>query len=233
MSTHDPRRLALRTLAVVLVVLGLVVGGPWVYARMLAPSPDAPLALPSAPATPVTVETVTPLVLEGSWRVVEGSQAGYRLEEVLSGQPVTVVGRTSQVSGSVTLADGVMTEARVVVDAASIATDESARDAYFRRALDTSTYPQATFVLHEQVDVSALAHADAPLTVQAPGVLTFHGEGREVVASLEVQRVGEQVQVAGSIPVTLADHGLGAPELGFVTVEPAGTIELLLVLQAS
>lgn len=224
------RRRIIRTLAAVVVVVGLIAGGPWVYARLLAPQPADPLML-TAPVTEPTGEPVDgPLDVDGTWRVSEGSQAGYRLHEVLSGQPVTVVGRTTAVNGTLTVAGSVLTDAEITVDVASVSTDESARDAYFRRALDTTTHPVATFTLTEPVDVSGLGSSDRPVSVAANGTLTLHGVSRPVTVALEARWVPGGIEVAGTVPITLADHGLPAPDLRFVTVEPAGTVEMLLTL---
>lgn len=232
--TPDParrRRWLVWTVVSVAVFLGLVVGGPWVYARYLAPPTPDPLTLSSPVSDESLAEEARLDDVDGTWEVVEGSEAGYRLGEVLSGQEVTVVGRTDRVTGTVVVDDGVLTEAEVVVDVASVTTDESARDAYFRRALDTSAHPEATFVLAEPVDVSAVTTATGSVTVQAQGVVAFHGVSRPMAATLEVQVVPEGVEVVGSLPVTLADFDLVAPDLGFVTVDPTGALELLLVLQ--
>lgn len=227
---HVVRRRVLVTLGVVLVVVGLLAGGPYVYAKFFAPATPAPLTLPEQVQPEAVMVAPGPLDLEGTWRVDGTSEAGYRLGEVLSGQPVTVVGRTDQVTGSFTVDGGVLTAAEVVVDVAAVTTDESARDAYFRRALDTSTHPQATFRLTSPVDVARLAEAEEGVPVEVPGVLVLRGVERPVTASLVVQRAGDRLEVAGTVPVLLADHGLTPPELGFVTVEPQGAVEVLLRL---
>ncbi len=150
-----------------------VTGGPWVYARVMdSRSPD-PLALSSpSPAAESVVDPTAPFVLNGRWLVASGSQAGYRIGEVLSGDAVEVVGRTDKVTGLATISGGSLASAQVVVDAGSITTDQSARDVYFRRALDTSTYPQATFELTQPVDVSALtprpARSRSPRPARSP-----------------------------------------------------------------
>ncbi len=224
------RRVLVRTVVGVVVALAVIVGGPFVYARYFTPDPVEPLAL-ATPTVSAAPEIPTgPVDIEGVWRVLEGSEAGYRLGEVLSGQDVTVVGRTERVTGEVTITGGILTAATVNVDAGSISTDEAARDAFFRRALDTSDFPDATFVLSEPVDVSAIGQADQTLTVSAPGSLTFHGVSHPVTAELQAQRTAVGVEVVGSIPVTLADFDLTAPDLGWVVVEPTGTVEARLVL---
>lgn len=223
------RRWMVGTLTGVAVTLLAIVGGPWVYATFVRPEAPAPLALAAPTDLPEPEAPAGPLVVDGSWQVGPGSEAGYRLGEVLSGKPVTVVGRTGDVSGSLEVSEGLLTAATVVVDTASISTDESARDAYFRRAVGTTDHPTATFTLTSPVDVSALRDG-GPLELELAGDLAFHGVSRPVVASLEVRREGEGVEAVGTVPVTLEDYDLDAPDLGFVTVEPAGTVEMRLLL---
>ncbi|HEY3437830.1 MAG TPA: YceI family protein [Actinotalea sp.] len=229
------RRWLIWTVGAVVLALALVVGGPLVYARVIAPAPREPLALTTASPTVTPGADTTPVPLtaagiEGSWNVGAGSQAGYRLGEVLSGQPVAVVGRTDKVTGTAVVAGGVLQSAEVVVDAASIVTDTSARDAYFRRALNTTEFPTATFSLTAPVDLAAVDGVSGPVTVSAPGTLTFHGVSQPVTATLQVQGTASGVEVLGTIPVTLADYQLQAPALPFVTVDPSGTVEMLLRL---
>ncbi|KGM13135.1 YceI family protein [Cellulomonas bogoriensis] len=217
-----------RTLITVVVAATAVVGGPWVYAQYFAPDPVEPVTLSDQETAGVLVEQFEGV--EGIWPVLEGSEAGYRVEEVLSGQDVTVVGRTEEVSGELEVVDGELVDAQVVVATASITTDESARDAYFRRALDTSTYPQATFVLAEPVPVGDLDQDSGPVEVEAVGTLTLRDVSRPVTAVLEAQVVGTGVEVVGRVPVVLEQYDLAVPDLGFVTVEPEGTVEFRLVL---
>lgn len=223
------RRWLMGTVVVVVVAVSAIVGGPWLYARVIMPDPREALTL-STPAATTPAQVPASEDIDGSWQIGEGSQAGYRLGEVLSGEQVTVVGRTDKVLGSVVVAGGALTQAEIVVDTASIATDESARDAYFRRALDTTTYPQAVFTLAEPADVSAVGTTTEAVAVQAAGTLTFHGVTHPVTVDLQVRRTVDGVEVAGQVPITLSDFGLEAPDLGFVTVEPTGSVELLLVL---
>lgn len=223
------RRWLIGTLVVVVLAVSAIVGGPWLYARVIMPDPREALTL-STPAPTVPVQVPATADINGAWQVSDGSQAGYRLGEVLSGEQVTVVGRTEKVTGKVVVAGGALTQAEVVVDTASIATDESARDAYFRRALDTTAYPEAVFTLAEPADVSAVGTTAEAVAVQAAGTLTFHGVSHPVTVDLQVRRTTDGVEVAGQVPITLGAFGLDAPDLGFVTVEPTGSVELLLVL---
>lgn len=224
----------------VLAVLAVVavLGGTRLYATYLAPEGAEPLALSEPTAAPEAsgaAETeaaapAEPIEVDGTWTVAPGSVAGYRLDEVLSGVDTTVVGRTLDVSGTVLIEEAMLTQAEVAVVTDTIETDQSARDAYFRRAVGSEEFPTATFTLTEPVDVGEVGTATGPAAVSAPGTLTFHGVSQDVVAELQVNRTATGVEVFGTIPVVLADYGLEAPDLGFVTVEPEGQIEMLLVL---
>ena len=188
---------------------------------MLGPSTSQPSA--GASSTPVTAED-----LAGTWSVSDGSQAGYRVAEVLNGQDVTVVGRTPDVTGGLTIAGTELTAADVTVTMTTITTDSSNRDGQFLDILKTSQFPTATFSLTSPVDVSAITQGVA--SVQAEGTLTIAGVSAPVTVDLSAQTTSSGVEVSGSIPVTFADYGIDAPDLGFVKVERSGTVEMLLEL---
>jgi polyisoprenoid-binding protein YceI len=208
----------------VVLVLGLV-SGPLVYAAL---EDDAPAAQ-TVQAQPEDAELVADT--DGTWTVTDGSTAGYRVDEVLNGADVTVAGTTDQVSGSVVVEDGTLGSAEVTVDVAGVATDSGRRDAYFRDSvMDVAANPTATFVVTEAVELPELT--GTPVTVPVTGELTVAGETREVQADLSVVRTPEGVDISGSIPVTFADYGVEAPNLGFVRVEDQGAIEFLLHLTA-
>lgn len=223
------RRWMVLTLVAVLLTVVAITGGPWLYSRLMTAAAPAPLAL-TTPSRAPSNDPSTPLVLDGSWRVAAGSQAGYRIGEVLSGTSLEVVGRTDEVTGAVTITAGAMSLVTVVVQTAGIATDESARDTYFRRALDTSTYPEATFTASGPVDVSGLATATAPLSVDVPGTLTIRDRALDVTATVQVQRTEAGLEAVGGITVTLADLGLTAPKLPTLTVSDPASVEFRLDL---
>ncbi|MFF3065137.1 YceI family protein [Oerskovia sp. NPDC057915] len=225
------------TVGIAMLCALLLLGGTWVYARSQAGTEAAPLSIGSAApsdassaAADASGSTVDG-VQDGVYAVDTDSRAGYRVDEVLSGQDVTVVGRTSDVRGEVTVEGGVLTAASIEVDMTTIETDDSGRDRQFLRILDTGEHPTATFVLTTPVDLSGLATGTA--TVQATGTLTIKGVPHEVTATLEARTTGSGAQVSGSIPVTFSDYGVAAPNLGFVQVDDAGTVEMLLELTPS
>lgn len=224
-----------------LAVLGLAafIFGPGIYARYAESVVDAPPSISAAPSSPEG--TAAPGEAEdfaGQWSVGAGSYAGYRVDEVLRGEDVTVTGRTERVTGNVTVDSSgndagalTLTSAEVVVDVGSIATNEPPRDAYFRdTALQVSEFPTATFTLAEPVDLASPVDGQAQ-TVDAEGNLTLHGVTQPVTVELQAALAGSGAQVAGSIPITFSDFAVDAPSLGFVEVENAGAVEFLVNLE--
>jgi polyisoprenoid-binding protein YceI len=211
----------------VVVVAGVgVVVGPRLYADAVNGSAAAAPSLSPSAASTLDADDA-----DGTWKSGTGSYAGYRVHEVLQGQDVTVVGRTKQVAGTVTVADGELSDATVTVQVGTISTPEAARDAYFRdKSLQTDKFPTATFHVTEPVDVSS-ALGGSTQRVTLSGDLTMHGVTKTVQADAQVA-VGEDgdVQVAGDVPVTFQDYGVTAPSLGFVTVDPKGSVEFSLDL---
>jgi polyisoprenoid-binding protein YceI len=67
-----------------------------------------------------------------------------------------------------------------------------------------------------------------PVTVT--GDLTVAGATQPVRFELSVVRTPAGVDASGSIPLTFADFGIEAPDLGFVSVEDQGSVEFLLRL---
>lgn len=205
-----------------LVVLALV-AGPLVYAALEEDAPPARTVQAQPEGAPLIEDT------DGTWTVAAGSTAGYRVDEVLNGADVTVAGTTDQVTGQVVVEGGSMTSAEVVVDIASVATDNGRRDGYFRdNVMDVAQFPTATFTVTGPVDLPELT--GTPVTVPVTGELTVKGTTREVATELSAVRTPEGVEVSGSVPVTFADHGVEPPNLGFVRVEDAGAVEFLLRL---
>ncbi len=220
----------------VLVLLGGVAAafGPAFYRDVIvgeAPSAPTTGSDPSETDTPASeVEPVEDI--SGAWQVGAGSYAGYRVDEVLNGTDVTVVGRTEQVTGEVQVQDLALADAEIEVDVASIATDQAPRDAYFRdNALQVTEHPTATFRLTQPVSAQAEPDAGDEATIEVTGELTLHGVTRPVTAEVDAAFDGGTARVAGSIPITFADFGIEAPNLGFVRVEPDGFVEFLLVLE--
>ena len=224
-----PRRRRLWiTLAVVLVLLVVAaVVGPRLYANSQEGRAAAPLVTSAAAPSATATGAATDATLEGPWAIAAGGTAGYRVDEVLNGQDVTVTGRTDQVSGDLTVAGGELTAGTVTVDLASVATDSGQRDNQFRGSniLDVEQFPTADFVLTDPAPLGGL-DVGSTVSVTLVGTMTIKGTTRDVSIPATVERTAEDsVTVTGSLDLTWSDYGVQAPNLGFVSVEDAGTVE--------
>jgi polyisoprenoid-binding protein YceI len=208
------------------------VGGPWFYIHVLSDPPAQALALNNnaqqnaqqggGPAVPV----------DGNWSVAAGSQAGYRVKEILFGQDTTAVGRTGKVTGTVAIAGTKLTSGTVTVDMGSVATDKSGRDEQFRdNLMSVSQFPTSTFTLTAPVDFGTVPPVGQKETVKAAGQLTLRGKTNQVQVDLSAVRGGDNIQVQTSIPVAFADYGITKPNIPGITTEDKGVIEVLLVLK--
>lgn len=218
------KRLLLIPLGIVVaVILAVVIGGP-IVAGWISPKKVDPFSLTEASGSAAGTTASPASAFDGAWAVSGGSQAGYRVDEVLNGKATTVVGRTDRVTGSARVADGKLTAANVVVEAGSIATDNAGRDNYFRfTVISAGKYPQATFALDSAVALPEIG--GAPVEVKVPGTLSLAGAKQTVTADLKVMRDGDRVAAVGSIPIAVKDFGIDPPNLGFVKVEDHATVE--------
>lgn len=224
--------------AVVLVAV-LAVAGPFIFIHFIEGPAPKPLALThdTGNDTPTTGSGDSPTTaaqgtagasLDGTWKIGSGSQAGYRVEEILVGQSTTAVGRTSKVTGQMTMAGTKVSDSNVVVDLTSVSSDKSQRDSQFHgRIMDTAHYPTATFTLTDTVAIGQLPAEGKTIKARDTGTLEMHGTKKAVIVEVEAQRLNGGIQVTGAIPVTFSDYGIPNPTFGPAKVGDTGTIEFL------
>lgn len=218
-------------LTAVVAVAALAIGGPYVYANFIAEDAPPPLsvALPSAGA--VTTGDTAAVTADGTWKVSSGSQAGYRVKEVLNGQRVEAVGRTGDVTGTITIDSQSVTAGSFTVDLRTVASDSSMRDNQFRgRIMETSQYPDATLKLSDAMQLPSIPAVGAQVTGKATGELTLHGVTKPVSFDVTAARTGAaSFDIAAAIPVVFADYSIANPSFApMVTTEDSGVIEVLL-----
>ena len=164
------------------------------------------------------------------------SVAGYRVREQLANLPAEsdAVGRTDQVTGSITLESSgsttTLTAGALTVDTTSITSDKSQRDNRMRdEGLQTDQFPTATFTLTKPVEIPAEALAGTASDVTLTGDLTLHGVTKSVEIPAKAQLVNGTIQVAGSLTFPLSDYSITAPNIGgfIVSIADTGTLEFL------
>jgi polyisoprenoid-binding protein YceI len=213
------------------VLVVLLVGGPFFYIHVIEGKAPAKLSVTTG-ASLAPGETAIPV--DGSWRVTSPSQAGYRVNEVLVGQKTTAVGRTSDVSGSMTVAGTSVTKATFTVQLESVTSDRSQRDDQFRgRIMDVSRYPTASFTLTKAIDLGTVPAPGVTRTFDGTGAFTAHGVTRTVTVPLSARRAGNTIAVSGSIPVIFADYGITNPSFGPVSTDDHGLVEFLLTFASA
>jgi polyisoprenoid-binding protein YceI len=213
----------------VAVVAVLAVAGPYVYIHFIEGTAPKRLSLSSQGSSATTVDpSAANTPLDGTWKVTSGSQAGYRVSEILFGQHNEAVGRTTAVTGDATIAATKVTAANVTVDMTKVTSDRSQRDRQFQgRIMDTSSFPTATFKLTQPID---LPSTSGRVSTKATGDLTTHGVTKQATADLQAERSGNTIRISGSIPITFADWNIPNPSFGPVSTEDHGLIEFLIVL---
>jgi len=228
-------------------------GGPFLYihffngstptALSLSPASGATSATSasSSPGSTVPASTAASGSVAGTWSAGTGSVVGYRVNEVLFGQNATAVGRTTSVTGHLTIVGTTATAASFSVPMATVHSDKSQRDGQFDgRIMDVSQYPTGTFTLTAPIDLAPLSATGAVRTYTAHGKLTLHGATRAVTFTLTAERGaakngaakngGAQIEVAGHIPVLFSDYNIANPSFGgVVTTQDNGLLEFLLV----
>jgi polyisoprenoid-binding protein YceI len=178
--------------------------------------------------------------LDGTWSVdpsigsfsdFSASWVGYRVDETLAGNRAnTAVGRTPDVTGSLTLAGTKITTAQVSANLKSLQSDDSRRDDQLaRQGIETDQFPQATFQLTAPIDLGTAPTDGATFSATARGNLTLHGVTKAVEVPIQAQLSGDVVTVAGSIAIQFADYSITPPSSFIVlSVEDHGTMEFQL-----
>ena len=168
-----------------------------------------------------------------SWTVGDGSEAGYRIDEVLRGLDKTATGRTEDVSGELSLRCDGVDAVTVTVQTGTITSDAALRDDRVRADyLQTDRFPTATFTLAKAIPLEGTPALGERMSASAPGKLELHGVTRDVTVELDAQLTAEdRMEVVGSVPIALADYDIEVPDIaGIVTAAPEGRLEFKLAL---
>jgi polyisoprenoid-binding protein YceI len=207
-------------------------------------SAPAPLSLSSLGSDSSPANTSVGGLL-GHWTVTTGSQAGYRVKEVLVGQPTKheAVARTNAVTGELTVvraSSGLQVNGlRFVVQLSDLQSMDTVaghnvtnRDRNVSRTLDVQTYPNAVFEAAALQMPVKLAQGQT-ITVDVPGTFTVHGVARPARANAQVRMTGGEVQVAGTIDIDMTQFGVTPPKIAFAESDPQVTVDFMLLLSKS
>ncbi len=174
--------------------------------------------------------------LDGTWTVASGSEAGYRVvEDLRTVKDFEAVGRSEQVTGSITIDGTVVTEASFEIDVASITTDNTHRDDHFSGpdVMNAAEFPTATLTLTEPADFDAAPKPGEAVTAKAIGELTLRDTTQPVEFDVQAQVLDRQIELVASVQVVFADYGIDNPSNAVATVRDEGTVEAKLLLERS
>jgi polyisoprenoid-binding protein YceI len=215
----------------VLLVI-VFVGGPFVYIHFIkedAPPPLRLKAVDSAQKSDSSSTTATAADITGTWKVKSGSQVGYRAKEVLFGQSTEAAGRTTGVTGTLTVDGTTIEDANFTADLTGLKSDSGNRDSQVQgRILNTAQFPNATFKLTKPITLASVPADLQEIKVDATGDLTIHGTTKSVTFEITARRNGDAIETNGSIPITWSDYNVGAPSGGPAQVEDSGQMEFLI-----
>jgi polyisoprenoid-binding protein YceI len=231
-----------RTLITAIVGGGLLLGVAGVgivYFVIFPSSSPQKLALSSpTPTASASASGSASTAGAGTWTVSSGSQAGYRVREQLASLPAPsdAVGRTSAVTGTLTLAQAAsgysVTAADFTVDVSKLLSDQSRRDQRIHsQGLQSDRYPTATFKLTAPIALTTDAASGQAVRVSATGDLTVHGVTKSVTIPIDARLTGSKIELVGSITFPFSEFGMTPPSVGgFVTVQNNATMEFQLLL---
>lgn len=219
------------------VVFAAALAGIVVYAQHEA-RPAAPLPLsenvqaeealptnePAAgqpdPSTPA--ETLTAGEGETRYRITAGSKASFTVNEVLRGEPKTVVGITEDVTGDIAL-DAAAGKARIgliAIDARTLLTDSRARNGMLSKFILKSAEPGNEYITFKPTSVDGLPaaiDAGAPFDFAITGDLTVKGTTKPVTFKAAAQLApGDKIVGKADATILYKDFGISIPNVPMV-----------------
>jgi polyisoprenoid-binding protein YceI len=170
----------------------------------------------------------TAAAIDGTWTVKSGSTVGYRAKEILFGQSADAAGRTTGVTGTLTIDGTTVRTASFTADLTGLKSGSGNRDSQVQgRILNTAQFPNATFTLTQPITLASVPADLEEVKPDATGDLTIHGTTKSVTFPITARRNGATIEVNGSVPIRWSDYDIGAPSGGPAQVEDSGQMEFL------
>jgi polyisoprenoid-binding protein YceI len=246
------KRVVGAVIAVILILVGFVV-----YSALKPPAAaDAPvtampITLESSTATPAAAVQATsqPSAEPGSTPAADrgvviyqilpaDSKVSFTIDEVLSGQPNTVVGTTDQVAGQIAWDPSDPAGAQIgtiQVDARTLATDNSLRNRTIKnRILDTNTHEYITFAPKHLTGLPSQISFGTSYTFRIVGDLTIKNVTKEVSFDATVTPAdASKLEGSASATILYKDFEIAIPQVPRVAgVGDAVALEITFVAVA-
>ena len=235
--------MSIRTIAIGsgLLVAAVVAGITFWYFTVRE---DAKLAT-EAPAIPADlVRDGEPAAIDGvvTYRIIsDESEAAYFADEQLASLslPSTAKGATNEIDGVFYLTEDGFALARepvstITIDLRSLKSNEGRRDTRVQQALETSTYPTATFTISSVAGFDDSIPDGEEQVLALGGVLDIHGVQKQVTWDVRARRRANVITALATITFRFDDFGIRPPSFaGFVQVGDDVTLQLQFVAEAA
>jgi len=206
------------------LILVIIVAGVAIYAAHFASTVNPPHQAPGA--IKVTATPASSSANQQTFQIMPAqTTASYSVFENLIRQNKPnndAVGTTHSVQGSFRIQTGnspLVTGMNITVDLRTLQTDSSFRDNYVRQhALQTDTYPYATFVSVSTQGLPANYTDGQTVHFQLIGNLTMHGKTNK--ETFDVQGKVENNTITGTATSTIfmTDFGIQPPNLANIAI---------------
>lgn len=152
------------------------------------------------------------------------SQVSFTMQEVLFGQPNTVVGKTNQVTGQMLVNEQVPSQSRIGqirVDLSTLLTDNDFRNRALQgRILETGD-PSNRYATFTETSITGLPNTFAPgqtVAFQITGNLTIHGVTRSVTFDAQAtMETASRVTAQARTTIQYQNYNLAIPNVPSVT----------------
>ena len=223
-------------LAAVGVVIVLIVAGALVYtSRFASTVSQAQTHAASGPVIPSPTAAGAATTANGASTSSTGPQtfqivpaqttASYSVDEnlIIQNKPHNdAIGTTHSVQGNFQIQTGaspLVTAMNVKVDLSTLQTDSQMRDNYVRhRALETDTYPDATFVSVSTQGLPTSYNDGQSVHFQLTGNLTMHGKTNKEIFDVQGKVVDKTVTGTATSTIYMTDFGIQPPNLANIAI---------------
>ncbi len=219
-------------LAAIGAVIVLIVAGALVYTSRFASTvgqnhtASGPVTTTTGAATTGATAATTSSTSPQTFQIVPAqTTASYSVYEnlIFQNKPNNdAIGATHSVQGNFQIKTGaspLVTAMNVKVDLSTLQTDSQMRDNYVRkRALETDTYPDATFVSVSTQGLPTSYNDGQSVHFQLTGNLTMHGKTNKEVFDVQGKVVGKTVTGTATSTIYMTDFGIQPPNLANIAI---------------
>ena len=207
-------------LVIIVIVAGIFYSMHFASAVSQTQTHVAPGAVPTSSSSPA------PVTGASTFQIVPAqTTASYSVYEnlIFENKPNNdAIGTTHSVQGGFQIRTGaspLVAAMNITVDLRTLQTDSQMRDNYVRRhALETDTYPTATFVSTSTQGLPTIYSDGQTVHFQLIGNLTMHGKTNKEVFDVQGKVVGNTVTGTATSTVYMTDFGIQPPNLANIAI---------------